>query len=65
MPFIVHLESKVEQLMQQIKEKTDIPTEIQRLQYAGKQLNKDVQIKEYGFFNNSSIFLVFRLPGGF
>jgi hypothetical protein len=62
--YTVELESTVEQLMEQIRDATGIPVEIQRLQYAGKQLNKDLKIQDYGFFNNSTIFMVQRLPGG-
>lgn len=63
--YTVQVESKVEQLMQQIQDKTGILTDIQRLQYGGKQLNKDIKINEYGLHNNSNIFMVLRLPGGF
>ena len=63
--FIVELGSKVQDLMKRIEERTGIPIDTQRLQYGGKELRPNLTIKEYGFYNNSTIFLVQRLPGGF
>ncbi|CAF3443677.1 unnamed protein product [Rotaria socialis] len=63
--FNIQLESTVEELMKQLQVRTGIPIEFIRLQYASKQLKKDLKIRDYGFFNNSTIFLVQRLPGGF
>ena len=62
--FIVPLLAKIEFLMEKISERLNIPIAIQRLLYAGKQLEPAAIINEYDMRNNSTVNLVFRLPGG-
>ena len=52
------------ELKEKVKAKTGINTDDQRLLYGGKQLEDENLLTDYGLQNNSTVFLVLRLPGG-
>ncbi len=47
-----------------INDKEGVPTQEQRLIFAGKQLDDNKTLQEYGVKNDSTIHLVLRLRGG-
>ena len=57
---------KVSEVKLQIKFKTGIDPDSQRLIYGGKQMEDDQSLQQYPTLKNgATIFLVLRLPGGF
>jgi ubiquitin len=55
---------KVRDIKQKIFEKDGYPVDQQRLLFAGKQLEDDREIYDYGIAAESTLHLVLRLPGG-
>ena len=58
------LSSSVYDLKLKIYGQEGIPTDQQRLIFAGKQLEEDRSLREYHIFNKSTVHLVLRLRGG-
>lgn len=57
-------EIDVRQLKEMIGQKEGYPIEQQRLLYAGKQLEDDRSVYDYGLQAESTLFLVMRNRGG-
>ena len=47
-----------------LSKKNGMPADIQRVIFAGKQLENEKRLSEYGLEHGSTVFLVLRLPGG-
>ncbi|KAF3939188.1 hypothetical protein ABW19_dt0201851 [Dactylella cylindrospora] len=60
----VTLHETIDHIKQRIAEKEDIPPEEQRLVYAGKQLDDDFTLHDYGIRQLSTIHLALRILGG-
>ncbi|CAG8579244.1 19922_t:CDS:2, partial [Gigaspora rosea] len=57
-------ETKVIDFKKMVKAKTEIEPNQQRLIFAGKQLDDNKKMSDYGIIKGSTIHLVLRLPGG-
>ncbi|KAF5357706.1 hypothetical protein D9758_007533 [Tetrapyrgos nigripes] len=64
MAVMVNLSGTVDQLQEQVYQKTLIPASEQRLLYAGKQLEPGRLLSDYGILKESTLHLVLRLRGG-
>ncbi|XP_059164095.1 polyubiquitin-like isoform X2 [Physella acuta] len=62
--FCVKKTDLVEHLMKLIQEKLRIPPEQQVLQYAGKNLARDIKLEHYGIKPECTVHLTGRLRGG-
>jgi ubiquitin len=60
----VKLADTVSSVMAKIQDKEGIPPEQQRLIYAGKQLDPEKKLEDYGVANEATVHLVLRLRGG-
>ncbi|XP_070557718.1 uncharacterized protein [Ptychodera flava] len=62
----IHKDAKVDDLLKKISEKNNIPVDVQRVLYAGKQLEAGVgkHLSDYYIENHSTLFVVLRLHGG-
>lgn len=60
----IHKDAIVEEFFMLLSKKNGMPADIQRLMFAGKQLENEKRLSEYGLEHGSTVFLVLRLPGG-
>ena len=60
----VSLSDTINNLKHKIAEKLDLPVEEQRLIHAGKQLEDDLTLRDYGIQRDSTIHLALRIRGG-
>ena len=61
----VESNNTVEDLKEKIKDKEGIPVDQMRLIYAGKDLQNSRQLADYNLQNESTIYLLLRMRGGF
>ncbi|CAL1538700.1 unnamed protein product [Lymnaea stagnalis] len=63
-PFDVEREYRVEKLMDEIFERLGVPTDQQKLTYAGKNLERGMTLGHYHIKEHSTVLLTARLRGG-
>ena len=54
----------VNEIKKEIENKEQIPTNLQRLIFSGKQLEDEYTLNEYSISQNATLILTLRLPGG-
>ena len=62
--FNVNDDSTINQIKQEISKREQVPVSTQVLLYAGKPLDDSKTLSDYGIFTDSTLHLVYRLPGG-
>ena len=60
----VYPDDKVSTIKNIISERVDVPVELQRLLFGGKELADDKLISDYNIYKDSMIFLVMCVHGG-
>uniref|UniRef100_A0A1B0G3R7 Ubiquitin-like domain-containing protein n=1 Tax=Glossina morsitans morsitans TaxID=37546 RepID=A0A1B0G3R7_GLOMM len=60
----VELTDTIEKVKTKIQEEQGVPYDLQRLIFAGKQLQDDFAISDYNIYNHPTLYLVLRLRGG-